>query len=252
MPLGSVFLDELTRPLAYWEVETQPLPKPSVLTITNAIGSNPDWAQELIDYLRHDILPINRDKADRVCQRGKSYIMRDDEIHHKSMSEILQWCIPTEDGKRLLKDIHLGACGHHAAPNTMVGKAFQQGFYWPTTVKDTQHIMRTCEGCQYFAKQKHVPSQELQTIPVTWPFAVWGLDLVGKLPPAPEGFDNLFVMIDKFTKWIEANPVATASSEAAVEFIKEVINQYGVMNMIITDNGTQFTGSTFVNFFDEQ
>ena len=55
-------------------------------------------------------------------------------------------------------------------------------------------------------------------------------------------------MIDKFTKWIKAKPVATASSEAAVEFIKEVINRYGVMNMIITDNGTQFMGSTFVNF----
>ena len=58
-------------------------------------------------------------------------------------------------------------------------------------------------------------------------------------------------MIDKFTKWIETKPVDTASSEAAVEF-KEVINRYGVMNMIITDNGTQFTGSAFVNFFDKQ
>jgi transposase InsO family protein len=58
-------------------------------------------------------------------------------------------------------------------------------------------------------------------------------------------------MINKFTKWIEAKPVATASSEAAVEFFKEVINRYGAMNTIITDNGTQFTGSTFVNFCDE-
>ena len=57
---------------------------------------------------------------------------------------------------------------------------------------------------------------------------------------------------DKFTKWIEAKPVATASSEVSVEFIKEVINRYGTMNMIITDNGTQFTGSAFVNFSDKQ
>jgi hypothetical protein len=37
-----------------------------------------------------------------------------------------------------------------------------------------------------------------------------------------------------------------------VEFIKEVINQYGIMNTIITDNSPQFTGSAFVNFCDEQ
>jgi hypothetical protein len=59
-------------------------------------------------------------------------------------------------------------------------------------------------------------------------------------------------MINKFTKWIEAKPIAIASSEAAVEFIKEVINRYGVMNTIITDNDTQFMGSAFVNFCDEQ
>jgi transposase InsO family protein len=59
-------------------------------------------------------------------------------------------------------------------------------------------------------------------------------------------------MIDKFTKWIEAKPIAIASSEAVVEFIKEVINWYGVMNMIITNNDTQFMGSAFVNFYDEQ
>jgi hypothetical protein len=50
-------------------------------------------------------------------------------------------------------------------------------------------------------------------------------------PACPEGFDHLFFMIDKFTKWIEAKPIAIGSSEAAVEFIKEVIYQYGVMNM---------------------
>ena len=90
-----------------------------------------------------------------------------------------------------------------------------------------------------FAKHKHVPSQELQMIPIMWPFAIWGLDLVEKLPPTPEGFDHLFVMIDKFTKWIETKPADTASSEVAVKLIKEVINRYGVMNMIITDNGTE-------------
>ena len=89
-------------------------------------------------------------------------------------------------------------------------------------------------------------------IPITWPFAIWGLDLVVKLPPALGGFDHLFVMINKFAKWIKAKPIATASLEVTVEFIKEVINRYRVMNTIITNNGTQFMGSAFVNFCDEQ
>jgi hypothetical protein len=36
IPLGGLLLEELMRPLACWEVETQPLHEPSVLTITKA------------------------------------------------------------------------------------------------------------------------------------------------------------------------------------------------------------------------
>jgi hypothetical protein len=82
---------------------------------------------------------------------------------------------------RLLEDIHGGICGHHAAPRTLVRSAFWQGFYWPTAVADATKVVRTYEGCQYYAKKTHLLAQALQTIPITWPFVVWGLDLVGPL-----------------------------------------------------------------------
>jgi uncharacterized protein YbjT (DUF2867 family) len=48
--------------------------------------------------------------------------------------------------------------------------------------------VRTCEGCQFYARKSNLPAHALQTIPVTWPFAVWGLDIVGPLRKAPGGF----------------------------------------------------------------
>jgi hypothetical protein len=36
-------------------------------------------------------------------------------------------------------------------------------------------IVCTCRGCQFYARQTHLPAQALQTIPITWSFAVWGL-----------------------------------------------------------------------------
>jgi hypothetical protein len=44
--------------------------------------------------------------------------------------------MPIPEGCELLRDIHAGICGHHAAPRTLVGNAFCQGFYWPTAVTD--------------------------------------------------------------------------------------------------------------------
>jgi hypothetical protein len=59
--------------------------------------------------------------------------------------------VPIPEGRELLRDIHAGICGHHAAPRTLVGNTFRQGFYWPTAVADASEIVRTCEGCQFYA-----------------------------------------------------------------------------------------------------
>jgi hypothetical protein len=72
-----------------------------------------------------------------------------------------------------------------------VGNAFRQGFYWPTAVADASKIMHTCEGCQFYARKTNLPAHVLQTILVTWPFTVWGLDIVGPLRKAPGGLHPL-------------------------------------------------------------
>jgi hypothetical protein len=71
---------------------------------------------------------------------------------------------------------------------------------------DATNIIRSCEGCQFYARQMHLLAQALQTIYITWPFAVWGLDLVRPLQKAPGGYTHLLVAMDKFSKWIEARP----------------------------------------------
>ena len=165
------------------------------------------------------------------------------ELYKRSHTKILQLCIPVEQGKLLLSDIHDGVCGHHAVPRTLVGNAFQQGFYWPTAVADAEQIVRTYEGCQYYARQTHLLAQALQMIPIMWPLAVWGLDLVGPLKKAPGGYTHLLVTVDKFTKWIEARPISVIKSEQAMLFFLDIIHRFRVPNSIITNNGTQFTGN---------
>ena len=75
---------------------------------------------------------------------------------------------------------------------------------------------------------------------------VWGLDLVGPLKRAPEGYTHLLVTIDKFTKWIEARPISTIKSKQAELFFLEIVHHFGVLNSIIMDNDTQFTGKKFL------
>jgi transposase InsO family protein len=49
-------------------------------------------------------------------------------------------------------------------------------------------------------------------------------------------------------KWIEVKHAASITMAKAVEFIKEIMCMFGVLNNIITDNGTQFTTREFRDF----
>jgi transposase InsO family protein len=58
----------------------------------------------------------------------------------------------------------------------------------------------------------------------------------------------MLVVVDNFTKWVEAAPVSMQDSTAAINFIKSIIFRFGVPHSIITDNGTNFMSKEFKNY----
>jgi hypothetical protein len=103
----------------------------------------------------------DRSEARRVARMAKSFTLIDGELYKCAASSVLQRCIPIPHGRELLRDIHAGVCGHHAAQRTLVGNAFRQGFYWPTEVADANEIVRTCERCQFYARKTNLPEHTL-------------------------------------------------------------------------------------------
>ena len=79
---------------------------------------------------------------------------------------------------------------------------------------------------------------------------VCGLNMVGPLKKAPGGFTHLLVVVDKFTKWIEAKPITNICSEEAVKFFLDIIYRFGIPNCIITNHETNFTRKKFLDFCD--
>jgi hypothetical protein len=100
-------------------------------------------------------------------------------------------------------------------------EGLQVGFLLANTKSDAAELVQRCEACQYLSNQQHLPAQQLQTIPVTWSFACWGLDMIGPFKKAHGGYTHVLVAIDKFTKWIEFKPIASLTSAKAMEFIQD-------------------------------
>ena len=91
-------------------------------------------------------------------------------------------------------------------------------------------------------------AQALNIIPLFEPFATWGIDILGPFLEARGGYKCLIIAIDTFTKWVEAEPVRRITKENTVKFLHGIIMRFGVPNLLISDNCTQFISKKFENF----
>ena len=116
-------------------------------------------------------------------------------------------------------------------------------------LKDAQTYVKTCDKCQRFSNLIRQPSKELTPMTAPWPFAQWGLDIVGPFPTAMRQLKFLVVGIDYFTKWVEAEALATITEKNIQSFVwRNIICRYKIPRVLISDNGKQFDNSTFKDF----
>ena len=121
-----------------------------------------------------------------------------------------------------------------------------QGYYWFNMSKDAFQLIQKYTKCQQFAHLTHKSSNIQHPIGSIWPFAVWGMDILGPFPVSTSQKKFLIVAIDHFTKWVEVEIVPTIT-EARIQhfFWKEVICRFDIPHTLITDNGKQFDNEKF-------
>uniref|UniRef100_A0A2N9HHC2 Uncharacterized protein n=1 Tax=Fagus sylvatica TaxID=28930 RepID=A0A2N9HHC2_FAGSY len=211
-------------------VEVLSAPSTLIDTVDRVCGTNmePSWMDPLIAYLRDNCLPQDPKAANVIKRKAPSLV--DD----------------------LLYEIHEGICGSHTGGRSLAHRAMSQGYWWPFMQSDAVRYVRKCDKCQRFAPKIHQPARELNPLSSPWPFAQWGLDIVGPLPRAPGNKKFLIVATDYFTKWVEAEPLSHIREVDTKRFLwKSIITRFGIPWAVISDNGTQFEGKLFKGFCSE-
>ncbi|RRT86161.1 hypothetical protein B296_00003610 [Ensete ventricosum] len=75
------------------------------------------------------------------------------------------------------------------------------------------------------------------------------MDLLSPFPPASGQQKFLIVGVDYFSKWIEAEPLASITKKQVEGFVwRNIITRFDISRAIITDNGTQFNNPKFKAF----
>ena len=95
----------------------------------------PAWAQHTVRFLQTGELPEEQEEAEKVARRSALYQFVDDVLYRKR-----------PNGVKLLAEIHGGMCGSHIWSRALAGKAFRQGFFWPTALQDATALVTKCEA----------------------------------------------------------------------------------------------------------
>ena len=158
-------------------------------------------------------------------------------------------CASSEEADYVLYEIHEGTYGNHIGARSLAGKALKEGYYLLTLQKDAYNIIRACDKCQCFANVQTRLGEMMMPIYLPWPFALWGIDIMGLFPLGKKQLRFLIVTIDYLTKWVEAEPVTMIIEAKVTSFVwKNIICRFRVPHVIISDNGKQFDNPKFRKF----
>jgi ribonuclease HI len=222
----------------------------AVLTISPVHSE--DWRTEIISFLQGNCLSDDEVYNKRMEARTRPYVIIEGELYKHGVCSPLLKCLSRIEGIELIKEIHAGLCGSHIGSRPLLGKVFRQGFYWPKAASDAADLVQKCENCQKCARDQKQPLSLTQLIQPTWPLQRWGLDLLGPLPPAQGNLRYVVVVVEYFSKWIEAKPLAIITSATVQKFFwQNIVCRFGVLKAITVDNGTQFDAETFKDLCDQ-
>ncbi|GFZ01719.1 hypothetical protein Acr_15g0003280 [Actinidia rufa] len=136
---------------------------------------------------------------------------------------------PQEEAEYVLREIHEGICGNHSGARSLAKKTIRQGYFLADHRTRRGSIYKRCDKCQRYAPVSRLPHTEMVPMSSPWPFAQWGIDILGPLPRAPLQKKFLIVAIDYFTKWIEAQPLAKITEKNTRDFVwKHLVCRFGV------------------------
>ena len=119
--------------------------------------------------------------------------------------------------------------------------------WWPNIDSEIEEMVKGCNECQLTRATPPVaPLNPLPWPSKPWPSKPWSRIHIDYAGP----FLNLmfFVIIDAGSKWIEAFPMHSSTSKATIQHSKTLFAQFGLPDIIATDNGSCFVSSKFEDF----
>jgi hypothetical protein len=156
--------------------------------------------------------------------------------------------VSQEDKARILREMHENPTGGHLGMNRTYER-IKLFVSWPGMKQEIEEYVRRCEVCQKNKITQNKTKMPLQI--TTTPDVVWekcSLDIVGPLTTTVDGNKYLLTFQDELSKFTLAVPIQQQDAgTVAKAFVGEVVLKFGIPQVLLTDQGSNFLSELFAN-----
>ena len=149
-------------------------------------------------------------------------------------------CLPQNLRQDVLFSLHSERTSGHLGFIKTLYKV-KERFYFPKIEKYVRKFVRSCQDCQSRKRDHGLYKGNLQNISSTQPFELVGMDILGPLTKTYKDNKWIIILVDHFTKYVEAQAVKDATAETVAEFfIMSGVLRHGAIKKCITDRAKNF------------
>ena len=115
-------------------------------------------------------------------------------------------------------------------------------FWWPGIDRSIEEVAKRCTACQRLSRDPGMVTLH----PWVWPDTTFQRIHVDFAGPFLE--KNFFLVVDANSKWMEVIPMSRTTTEATIQALRDLFARYGIPEILVSDNGPQFTSVEFKEF----
>ena len=118
-------------------------------------------------------------------------------------------------------------------------RLLSERFVFKSLASKSNAWVKVCRRCQQAKVNRHQRTPLSRPPTPTDRFAALHVDIVGPLPEV-SGYKYIFTIVDRYTRYPEAIPIADATSSSCAKALVEWVSRFGMCTRITSDRGRQF------------
>lgn len=112
--------------------------------------------------------------------------------------------------------------------------------WWPGVTKEVESVVQQCQTCAKLTVAHKEPMVVSQ--PPDYPWQRVGSNLFEL------NGQKYVLLVDYFPQYLEVTKLSGTSSAAIIQVLKTAFSRYGILDVLVTDNGPQYASSEMREF----